>query len=228
MDIQLNDTLLALLALLAAGFGAFATVLVGYLRSRTKLSTLQKQFDQRLNEIYFKNAREHIDTLYRPLNKATSNLYETFRAFEKKKSNHFKENDINNAKKEFFQAFDLYCSEIDKIYKNSLDVYLVGSIESNMVDLRDFIESSREEYSWSDRCTDFVIVYLYLTRPLFLGKSAKNVFLFEPLSLREAKLFFPSGKFLSINSKVFSLQFDRQVSAIKSDIKSVTLGEIVK
>lgn len=225
MDIQLNDNLLPLLGVVLV---AFVTAFVGYLRSRIKLSILQKQFDQRLNEVYFKNARKHIDDLYRPLNKAISNLYETFRAFKKKKSNHFGENDINNAKKEFFQAFDLYCSEIDKIYKDSLDVYLVGSTESNMVDLRGFIESSREEYSWIDRYNDFVFVYSYLLRPLFFGKSAKNVFLFEPLSLREAKLIFPLLKPLSINSKAFSFQFDKYVSAIKSDIKSVTLGQVTK
>lgn len=224
MTIPIDNPLLTFLAVL---LGAFISSIFGYFRSRIKISVLKKQFDQRLKEIYFKNAREHVIDLYRPLNKEISILYETFRAYIKKKSNHVGESDLNNTKKEFFKAFDLYRSVIDKIYEDSQDVYLVGSIESNMLNLRELIESSREEYSWTDKFSDFVFVRLYLLRPVIFG-VAKNAFLFEPPNIREIKLILPSMKGFSINSIVFSLQFEKYVSVIKSEIKSVTLGEFGK
>jgi hypothetical protein len=217
---------------LSAIAAAVASLIVRISRTRVRITEIEKRFDQKLKEVYFKNARDHIDDIYRPLNKEVSNLYETYRAYSiaaerrKRKTNRALGNDLNNAKNDFLNAFNKYCSMIDTIYKESLDVYLVRSIESNMQNLRELIETSGKEYveySSMNKVTDLLFVYLIL-RP----KIAKNVFLFEAFSFKQWRLFSPSAEFFQINSIPFSFYLDKIVSAIKSDIKLVTLGQDAK
>jgi hypothetical protein len=228
---EISDVNIFVLALSAIA-GAAASLIVGFLHARVKITALQKQFDQKLTEVYFKNARDHIGDLYCPLNKEVSNIYETYRAYSiaaerrKRKTNGALGNDLNNVKNDFSNACNKYCSMIDTIYKKSSDVYLVGSIESNMLNLREVIEISGKEdveYSSWEKLTDLLFVYI-LSRP----KIAKNVFLFQPFSFKQLRLFSPSAKFFQINTILFSFYLDTIVSAIKSDIKLVTLGQVAK
>lgn len=217
---------------LSAIAGAVATLIVGFLHARVRIMALQKQFDLKLTEVYFKNARDPIVDLYRPLNKEVSNLYETYRAYtiaaerRKRKTNNALDNALNNARNDFFNACNKYYSRIDTIYKKSLDVYLVGSIESNMLNLRELIEASgKEEAEYSSMAKFTQLLFVYLSSR---HKIAKNIFLFEPFSFKQLRLFSPSVNFFHINSIPFSFYLDKIVSAVKSDIKLVTLGQVAK
>ncbi len=75
----MNDVLQLIGAALGGGaITGFFTVIGTYLTNKHKIQELRLQFQQKMDESYREQARNYIDSLYRPLNKIVFKLHERY------------------------------------------------------------------------------------------------------------------------------------------------------
>jgi hypothetical protein len=67
-------------------FGALASVIVSPVIARQQIRQLEITYRQKLNDNFIQNTRQHINTLYIPINKSLSKLDDSYKIYKRRKA----------------------------------------------------------------------------------------------------------------------------------------------
>jgi len=212
------------IAILGSGtVGAIAGAISSSFASRQKIKELEVTYRQKLDDSYLTNARQHIDSLYMPINISLSKLADKYEDYtncrisleqaealehvlppedqtemDVRRQLHAKELfDLKRAKEEFHTACLQHINLMDEIVNQGKDAYLIMRFEERLRSFTFFIKLASEITTYQD------------------------MFTLMPIDSNFKKLY---GSLSPIGSPKFDQRFLRDINELKSSIKEVTLG----
>lgn len=188
-------------------FGAIAGVISSSLAARQKFRELEIAYRQKLNDNFLHITQQSVDSLYIPLNKSLSNLYNKYKEFAFLKMlfdngvRPVEKNDKGLAEtvKEKEKAYRDACLEhkklVDQLGHEGKDLFLPMEFEEKLHDFAEFLNLTAMTY--------------------FEGKELER---------------HPEMRIMEIGSQEFEKAFHARLRVLKSHIKEITLGttEMIK
>lgn len=238
MDVGVS---VALIGTLGVIFGALITSIFQYYSSKQKFIELQVSYSQESYNKQIASARDHLEKLYLPLYKEISSLHYRYIKYQyacriaeepetKKQSC---ENEFNN----LLEVIDSFNKEVEKIFTNGYNAYLIGVIEEKLVDLKDLLNESAKD---KDTTTVKTKVTSIFYTPFFAVSGDNKIeddkfFRYIPRSIYVKSKLFPFSSWelgtkietkilrAPLNSTDFENEFIKYIIEIKNDMRRVTL-----
>jgi hypothetical protein len=198
--------------------GGIAGAISSSFTSRQKIKELEVVNHQKIEENHRINTRQHIDTLYIPLNKILTKLSNQYDIFLDQSQN----DDVKEASKELFsRACRAYIIEISDLFSQGIDIYLTAELAEKLRAFNIFIRASltaeKPRYS-IDELPPFerALVPMLPIFSLFASSRTKKEIKYELTYTQAAP----------IESVAFHRRFRHDIMYLQSRIRDVTLGTI--
>lgn len=249
----MNDTvLIALIGVAGVAVGAVFTFLASYFTAKQKIKELELLYQQKLDEterayrqqldkVYYENARDHLETLYLPLNVSLAKLEDEHDKFRKVLSDIYQgrfapipdqeqlNHIVQNAVREYEQSCANYNQKVAKLLKQN--AHLTSQFESYLRTFNHFIQDSLP-LSWN--ITRLFITQGIYSKPIYTRKKHFKFLrrtteqFVQVHSNRETRDFNVPFEEVVIPAVIISDLYDTRfkygIGELKALIKELTLG----
>jgi hypothetical protein len=218
-------------ALIAAGavvLGGALTTLGTLITARNKLAELQLVHRQQLADAHLQSARSHTETIYIPLNAALSELADAFLVLREQISEQ-PNTTSSTAVDSFREAIHAFLLQVRDITGGGKDAYLTADFDAGLREFTAFLRASLTATAVREKLVVEIAGALAATVPLVVGpftgslmrsavKLSAGAFGFGAVAERDEVLAAP------LTDRRFEQRFQRDMAALKSSIRHVTLG----
>jgi hypothetical protein len=169
------------IAILGSGtVGGIAGAISSTSAAKQKIKELELAYRHTEEEKYHNNVSFHVQSLYIPINKSTSNLINEFNKYKRIRQK------INQAEIDFRQVCEKFVNQMLEIYEEGMDVYLTDEVDEQLRNFTFFIRDSIDYPNKSSIFTSVKYLYNHISIRIFnithiLGKRRRSL-TYAPLS----------------------------------------------
>jgi hypothetical protein len=131
----------ALVTVVAAAVGATLAGLANAYAAGRRIKEVELQYQYKLRDGYFENARKLTEQVYLPISIALTTLYKGYEHFVAR-STSTDSVEANASLDEFSKVCKDYLDEIDGLFSRGADAYLISSLDVTLGDFTNFLRNS--------------------------------------------------------------------------------------